>query len=101
MALVSQLISNVFHKDEDFSGDAINFGFVIFELLEEVKVLANGSRFPTLLVIKFGALSPSLADMEFQSIRHDGNLWGIALRQKREYLPYSIELLDRKRILSR
>ena len=39
-------------------------------------------------------LSPKLADLSFQSIRHEGKLWGITLRQQREYLPFAIELLD-------
>ena len=37
---------------------------------------------------------PQLSDLAFQSIRHNGKLWGVTLRQEREYLPYSIELLD-------
>ena len=86
---------NVFHKDEDFSSDAKNFGFVIFELLEGSQSLGKWISISHPVGNQvWGQLSPSLADMEFQSIRHDGNLWGIALRQKREYLPYSIELLD-------
>ena len=38
--------------------------------------------------------SPRLSDLAFQPIRHKGKLWGVTLRSEREYLPYSIELLD-------
>ena len=38
--------------------------------------------------------SPKLSDLAFQPIRHNGKFWGVTLRSEREYLPYSIELLD-------
>ena len=86
---------NITDKDEDFSGDAMNFGYLVFELTDQGKSLGNW------MTISHPAgnhvwsqISPKLADLSFQSIRHNGKLWGITLRQKREYLPFSIELLD-------
>jgi len=86
---------NITDKDEDFSGDGMNFGYLVFELTDQGKSLGNwmtishpaGSHV-------WSQISPKLADLSFQSIRHNGKLWGITLRQKREYLPFSIELLD-------
>ena len=86
---------NVTPKEEDFSGDAINFGFLSLELLDGKESLGKWITIshPAGNHI-WGQLSPTLADLEFQSIRHNGKLWGISLRQQREYLPFSIELLD-------
>jgi len=86
---------NVIEKEEDFSSDGANFGYLVLELLDQGKSLGQW------LTIAHPAgnevwsqLSPKLADLSFQSIRHKGKLWGITLRQKREYLPFAIELLD-------
>jgi len=86
---------NIVPKDEDYSSDAINFGYLIFELIDGSKSLGKWASIshPAGNHL-WGQLSPTLANMEFQSIRHQGDLWGIALRQEREYLPFSIELLD-------
>ena len=86
---------NIVPKDEDYSSDAINFGYLIFELIDGSKSLGKWASIshPAGNHL-WGQLSPTVADMEFQSIRHQGDLWGIALRQEREYLPFSIELLD-------
>jgi cytochrome c biogenesis protein ResB len=86
---------NVIEKEEDFSSEGANFGYLVFELLDQGKSLGKW------LTIAHPAgnevwpqISPKLSDMSFQSIRHDGKLWGITLRQQREYLPFAIELLD-------
>jgi hypothetical protein len=86
---------NVIEKEEDFSSDGANFGYLVLELLDQGKSLGQW------LTIAHPAgnevwtkLSPKLADLSFQSIRHKGKLWGITLRQQREYLPFAIELLD-------
>ena len=86
---------NVIKKEEDFSSDGANFGYLVLELLDQGKSLGKW------LTIAHPAgnevwpqISPKLSDMSFQSIRHDGKLWGITLRQQREYLPFAIELLD-------
>lgn len=86
---------NVIEKEEDFSSEGANFGYLVLELLDQGKSLGKW------LTIAHPAgnevwpqISPKLSDMSFQSIRHDGKLWGITLRQQREYLPFAIELLD-------
>lgn len=87
--------SNLFikEKDEDFSMDALNFSFVIFDLINDSETMG------TWLALTHPAgnhvwesVSPQLADFSFQPLRHQGNLWGMTLRHEREYLPYSITL---------
>ena len=80
-------------KAEDFSSDGLNFGYLVFELV-------NGSEsLGTWLCIShpggnhWWKQSAKLADLAFQPIRFAGKLWGVSLRNEREYLPYSIELL--------
>ena len=86
---------NLTPKDEDFSSDALNFGYVIYELMDKGKSLGKWMSIshPAGNQV-WSQISPKLSDMGFQSIRHNGKLWGVALRQEREYLPFSIELLD-------
>jgi hypothetical protein len=86
---------NIISKEEDFSSDALNFGYVIFELLDKGESLGKwlSISHPAGNQV-WSQISPKLSDMAFQSIRHKGRLWGVALRQEREYLPFSIELLD-------
>ena len=80
--------------EEDFSAEGVNFSYAVFELLDQSKSLgtwtavahpAGNSRWEL--------IHPKLAGLSFQPIRHDGRLWGMELRAKREYLPFSIELL--------
>ena len=88
---------NIVPKEEDFSNDALNFGYLAVELIDEKESLGTwlsisnpgGNMY-------WKIMYPQLADLAFQSVRHKGKLWGMTLRQTREYLPYSIELLDIK-----
>ena len=82
-------------KAEDFSSDGMNFGYVVFELLEGSDSLgtwaaiahpAGNQAWAQISQDKLGGLA-------FQPIRIKGKLWGATLRPEREYLPYSIELL--------
>jgi len=80
--------------DEDFSNDAANFGYLVYQLIDGSKELG------TWLAVSHPAgndrwkmVHPKLEGMAFQPLRHAGKLWGMELRSKREYLPYSIELL--------
>ncbi|MDC3335591.1 cytochrome c biogenesis protein ResB [Opitutales bacterium] len=86
---------NITSKEEDFSSDALNFGYIIFELLDKGESLGKWMSIshPAGNQV-WSQMSPKLSDMAFQTIRHNGRLWGVALRQEREYLPFSIELLD-------
>ncbi len=86
---------NIIDKDEDFSSEGMNFGYLVFELFDQDKSIGNWMTIahPAGNQV-WSQLSPKLSDMSFQSIRHKGKLWGVTLRQKREYLPFSIELLD-------
>jgi len=80
--------------DEDFSNDAANFGYLVFQLI-------NGSEeMGTWLAVAHPAgndrwkfIHAKLEGMSFQPLRHQGKLWGMELRSIREYLPYSIELV--------
>ena len=88
---------NVVAKDEDYSNDALNFGYLVVEILDGTESLGTWLTIANPGGNKYWEMMyPKLADLAFQSIRHEGKLWGIALRQKREYLPFSIELLDIK-----
>ncbi len=88
---------NVVPKKEDYSNDALNFGYLAVELID-----GNESMGTWLSISNPGGnmywkiMYPQLADLAFQPLRHQGKLWGITLRQQREYLPFSIELLDIK-----
>ena len=81
-------------REEDYSNDAANFGYLVFQLV-------NGSEeLGTWLAVAHPAgndrwkfVHTKLEGMAFQPLRHEGRLWGVELRSIREYLPYSIELL--------
>ena len=61
-------------KDEDFSSEGLNFGYLVFEILD-------GTESPHLDVYRtsrgnhWWKESPR-SDLAFQPIRHRGKLWG-------------------------
>ena len=81
-------------KEEDFSSEGLNFGYLIFEILDGTKSLGTWLSLAHPGGNHWWKQSPKLSDFAFQPIRHDGRLWGVTLRSEREYLPYSIELID-------
>ncbi len=80
-------------KSEDYSSEAMNFGYLVFELSDESGKLGTWLALAHPAGNHWWKESPKLADLAFQPIRHKGKLWGVSLRAQREYLPYSIELL--------
>lgn len=81
-------------KEEDFSSEGLNFGYLVFEIFDGTKSLGTWLSLAHPGGNHWWKQSPKLSDFAFQPIRHDGRLWGVTLRSEREYLPYSIELLD-------
>ena len=82
------------NKEEDFSSEGLNFGYLVFELFDGTKSLGTWLTLAHPGGNHWWKESPKLSDLAFQPIRHEGKLWGVTLRSEREYLPYSIELLD-------
>jgi len=81
-------------KPEDFSSEGMNFGYVVFELLDGSKTLGTWAAISHPAGNHWWAqINPKMGDLAFQPIRTNGQLWGATLRPQREYLPYSIELL--------
>ena len=81
-------------KPEDFSSEGMNFGYVVFELLEGAESLGTWAAISHPAGNHWWAqINPKMGDLAFQPIRTNGRLWGATLRPEREYLPYSIELL--------
>ena len=81
-------------KAEDFSSEGMNFGYVVFELLEGAESLGTWAAISHPAGNHWWAqINPKMGDLAFQPIRMNGRLWGVTLRPEREYLPYSIELL--------
>ena len=81
-------------KPEDFSSEGMNFGYVVFELLEGAESLGTWAAISHPAGNHWWAqINPKMGDLAFQPIRMNGRLWGATLRPEREYLPYSIELL--------
>lgn len=81
-------------KPEDFSSEGMNFAYVVFELLDGAHSMGVWAAISHPAGNHFWAqIDPSIADLAFQPIRKNGELWGVSLRAEREYLPYSIELL--------
>ena len=81
-------------KAEDFSSEGMNFGYVVFELLEGAESLGTWAAISHPAGNHWWAqINPKMGDLAFQPIRMNGRLWGATLRPEREYLPYSIELL--------
>ena len=81
-------------KSEDFSSEGMNFGYVIFELLDGSESMGTWAAISHPAGNHWWAqINPKMGDLAFQPIRQDGKLWGVTLRPEREYLPYSIELL--------
>ena len=81
-------------KSEDFSSEGMNFGYVIFELLDGSESMGIWAAISHPAGNHWWAqINPKMGDLAFQPIRMDGRLWGATLRPEREYLPYSIELL--------
>ena len=80
-------------KSEDYSSEAMNFGYLVFELTDATGSLGTWLTLSHPAGNHWWKESPKLAELAFQPIRHKGKLWGLTLRSKREYLPYSIELL--------
>ena len=81
-------------KPEDFSSDGMNFGYVVFELLDGAESLGTWAAISHPAGNHWWAqINPKMGDLAFQPIRMNGRLWGATLRPEREYLPYSIELL--------
>ena len=81
-------------KEEDFSSEGLNFGYLVFELFDGTESLGTWLSLAHPGGNHWWKESPRLSDLAFQPIRHEGKLWGVTLRSEREYLPYSIELLD-------
>ena len=81
-------------KDEDFSTEGLNFGYLVFELFDGTDSMGTWLTLAHPGGNHWWKESPRLSDLAFQPIRHQGRLWGVCLRSEREYLPYSIELLD-------
>ena len=81
-------------KEEDFSSEGLNFGYLVFELFDGKESLGTWLTLAHPGGNHWWKESPKLSDLAFQPIRHDGKFWGVTLRSEREYLPYSIELLD-------
>ncbi|MEL0098477.1 MAG: hypothetical protein VW907_02860 [Opitutae bacterium] len=81
-------------KPEDFSSEGMNFGYVIFELLDGSESMGIWAAISHPAGNHWWAqINPKMGDLAFQPIRQGGRLWGATLRPQREYLPYSIELL--------
>jgi len=81
-------------KPEDFSSEGMNFGYVVFELLDGAQSLGIWAAISHPAGNHWWAqINPKMGDLAFQPIRSNGRLWGTTLRPQREYLPYSIELL--------
>ena len=85
---------SITEKDEDFSSEGLNFGYLVFEILDGAESLGTWMSIAHPGGNHWWKESPRLSDLAFQPIRHRGKLWGVTLRSEREYLPYSIELLD-------
>ena len=81
-------------KPEDFSSEGMNFGYVVFELLDGAESMGIWAAISHPAGNHWWAqINPKMGDLAFQPIRMNGKLWGVTLRPEREYLPYSIELL--------
>lgn len=81
-------------KPEDFSSEGMNFGYVVFELLDGAESMGTWAAISHPAGNHWWAqINPKMGDLAFQPIRMNGKLWGVTLRPEREYLPYSIELL--------
>jgi len=80
-------------KEEDFSSEGLNFGYLVFELFDGTDSLGTWLTLAHPGGNHWWKESPKLSDLAFQPIRHNGKFWGVTLRSEREYLPYSIELL--------
>ena len=80
-------------KAKTTAAEAMNFGYLVFELSDETGELGTWLALAHPAGNHWWKESPKLADLAFQPIRHKGKLWGVSLRAQREYLPYSIELL--------
>jgi len=85
---------SISQKEEDFSSEGLNFGYLIFELFDGTNSLGTWLTLAHPGGNHWWKESPKLSDLAFQPIRHEAKLWGVTLRSEREYLPYSIELLD-------
>jgi hypothetical protein len=81
-------------KPEDFSSEGMNFGYVVFEVLDGAESMGTWAAISHPAGNHWWAqINPKMGDLAFQPIRTQGRLWGATLRPEREYLPYSIELL--------
>ncbi|MDA8805656.1 cytochrome c biogenesis protein ResB [Opitutales bacterium] len=81
-------------KPEDFSSEGMNFGYVVFELLDGAESMGTWAAISHPAGNHWWAqINPKMGDLAFQPIRTNGRLWGVTLRPEREYLPYSIELI--------
>jgi len=81
-------------KPEDFSSEGMNFGYVVFEVLDGADSMGTWAAISHPAGNHWWAqINPKMGDLAFQPIRKHGRLWGVTLRPEREYLPYSIELL--------
>ena len=81
-------------KPEDFSSEGMNFGYVVFEVLDGADSMGTWAAISHPAGNHWWAqINPKMGDLAFQPIRKNGRLWGVTLRPEREYLPYSIELL--------
>jgi len=81
-------------KPEDFSSEGMNFGYVVFELLDGAESMGTWAAISHPAGNHWWAqINPKMGDLALQPIRTNGRLWGVTLRPEREYLPYSIELI--------
>ncbi len=83
-------------EKEDMNPDAANFAWAVIELKD------GKDRIGTWLTIAhpngrndfWERGNDFMAPMVSQQFRHDDQIWVLEIRQKREYLPYSIELTE-------
>ena len=83
-------------EKEDMNPDAANFAWAVVELKD------GQDRIGTWLTIAhpngrndfWERGNDFMAPMVLQQFRHKDQLWALEIRQKREYLPYSIELTE-------
>ena len=69
-------------KSEDYSSEAMNFGYLVFELSDETGELGTWLALAHPAGNHWWKESPKLADLAFQPIRHKGKLWGVSLQRR-------------------
>ena len=67
---------SITEKDEDFSSEGLNFGYLVFEILDGTESLGTWMSIAHPGGNHWWKESPRLSDLAFQPIRHRGKLWG-------------------------